>query len=75
MLLWQTFPVSQNERKVLYGKLAPMTDKANEPRDDIRVPCTRIVTRLKKQVCAVRGSAAAVAVVHGIDSGAVGRWC
>ena len=27
-----------------------MTDKGNEPRDDIRVPCTRIVTQLKKQV-------------------------
>ncbi|CAM9435596.1 unnamed protein product, partial [Laminaria digitata] len=48
--LWQTFPVSQHERKLLLAKLEPMTDKGNEPRDDIRVPCTRIVTQLKKQV-------------------------
>lgn len=36
---------------MLMAKLSPKTDKANEPRDDIRVPCTRIVTALNKQVC------------------------
>lgn len=35
---------------MLLAKLEPMTDKANEPRDDIRVPCTGVVTQLKKQV-------------------------
>ena len=47
----QTFPVSQKERQMLMAKLSAKTDKANEPRDDIRVPCTRIVTQLNKQVC------------------------
>lgn len=50
----QTFPVSQPERQMLLAKMEPMTDKANEPRDDIRVPCTRIVTQLKKQVSKVQ---------------------
>lgn len=35
---------------MVMAKLQPKTDKANEPRDDIRVPCTRIVTHLSKQV-------------------------
>ena len=49
-LSWQTFPVSQHERRLLLTKLEPMTDKTKEPRDDIRVACTRIVTQLQKQV-------------------------
>lgn len=46
----QSCPLSQAERKMLLAKLEPMTDKTNEPRDDIRVPCTGVVTQLKKQV-------------------------
>lgn len=46
----QSYPVSQQERRLLLSKLDPMTKKENEPRDDIRVPCNRIVMELKKQV-------------------------
>ena len=45
--------MSQNERQMLMAKLSPKIDRAIEPRDDIRVPCTRIVTQLQKQVRAV----------------------
>jgi len=46
----QTFPLSQDELKKLVGKLTPLTDKDKEARDDIRVPCTRIVNQLNTQV-------------------------
>lgn len=49
-LYQQTFPVSLKERHMLLAKLQPKTDKTIESRDDIRVPCTRIVNQLKKQV-------------------------
>ncbi|CAM9931475.1 unnamed protein product, partial [Ectocarpus sp. 12 AP-2014] len=48
--LIETFPVSLKERNMLCLKLKPKTDKAIEPRDDIRVPCTRIVNQLIKQI-------------------------